>query len=213
MADRYMYFPLVGLSVAVVWWAWDAAQRAPRGRAVFVAVATICVAMLAPVSRRQVSFWKDSETLFTHAMSVTGKNSKMLYCRGIDSANRGEWARAEADFTGAIALAPSYTKAYLQRGVVYYNVGKHDGAIADFTTALTLKPDDAEAHNTGGTSCLPGAIIRGRSQIYGGHANSIRVDFVTTISAPPTPKAKTTNPPSGASPPLAIFLQNGPCAS
>jgi len=150
MADRYMYFPLVGLSVAVVWWAWDAAQRAPRGRAVFVAVATICVAMLAPVSRRQVSFWKDSETLFTHAMSVTGKNPKMLYCRGIDSANRGEWARAEADFTGAIALAPSYAKAYLQRGVVYYNVGKHDGAIADFTTALTLKPDDAEAHNNRG---------------------------------------------------------------
>jgi Flp pilus assembly protein TadD len=150
MADRYMYFPLIGLSIVVVWWAWDAAQRAPRGKFAFVAAATICVAILVPVARRQVSYWKDSETLFTHAMSVTGDNSKMLYCRGIDSANRGKWARAETDFTNAITLAPSYAKAYLQRGVVYHNVGNQDGAIADFTTALTLNPDDAEAYNNRG---------------------------------------------------------------
>ena len=150
MADRYMYFPLVGLSIAVVWWVWDTARQTPWGRSVFVSVATICVAILVPVARRQVSYWKDSETLFTHAMSVTGDNSKMLYCRGIDSANRGKWARAEADFTKAIALAPSYAKAYLQRGVVCHNVGNVDGAIADFTTALTLNPDDAEACNNRG---------------------------------------------------------------
>jgi len=150
MADRYMYFPLVGLAIAVVWWAWDTAKRSPQGRAAFVAAAAVCVAILVPVARRQVSHWKDSETLFTHAMSVTGENSKMLYCRGIAFANRGQWPRAAADFTSAIALAPRYAKAYLQRGVVYHNVGDRDQAIADFTTALSLNPDDGEAYNNRG---------------------------------------------------------------
>jgi len=152
MADRYMYFPLVGLSILVAWGAWETVRRSPRGRSLFVAVATLCVAVLVPVTRRQVSYWKDSETLFTHAMRVTGDNSKMLYCRGVDFANRGEWPRAAADFTNAIALAPRYAKAYVQRGVVYHNVGNHDEAVADFTAALSIEPANAEAYNNRGNS-------------------------------------------------------------
>lgn len=154
MADRYMYFPLVGLSMAIVWGAWEVARRSPQGRRVFVAVTMILLAILVPVARRQVSYWKDSETLFTHAMSVTGRNSKMLYCRGIDYANRGDWTRAAADFTDSILLAPGSSKAYVQRGVVYHNVGDADGAIADFTTALALNPEDAEAYNNRGNAWL-----------------------------------------------------------
>jgi len=154
MADRYMYFPLVGLSMAIVWWAWEIAKRSRQGRSVFVAVAMIGLAILVPVARRQVSYWKDSETLFTHAMSVTGRNSKMLYCRGIAYANREDWSTAAADFTDAIVLAPRYSKAYVQRGVVYHNVGNVDGAIADFTTALSLDPEDAEAYNNRGNVWL-----------------------------------------------------------
>src|SRR5205085_2449179 len=57
MSDRYMYLPMVGLLVAVVW-------EAARLRAAAPLVVIAC----AVLSWRQIPVWKNGLTLFTHAL-------------------------------------------------------------------------------------------------------------------------------------------------
>jgi tetratricopeptide (TPR) repeat protein len=75
MADRYTYLPSVGLAVALAWGAarLAAASRA-RGRLVAAAAASV-LAVLSALTVRQVGFWRDHETLFLHALEVTGDNA------------------------------------------------------------------------------------------------------------------------------------------
>lgn len=74
MADRYTYLPFIGLFIMLVWLVADyTAQKALpitalRGAAVVVLVA------LAFLSHRQVSFWSDHVTLWTHTLEVTHDN-------------------------------------------------------------------------------------------------------------------------------------------
>jgi hypothetical protein len=70
-ADRYTYLPQVGLCLAGVW---AAAKWAGERRARRVALATTGAALLSILSVaawRQTGFWRDSITLWTHALDVT----------------------------------------------------------------------------------------------------------------------------------------------
>jgi hypothetical protein len=66
MADRYSYFPSIGLFIALVWGVGDLLGR--RSIKSFLAITVIVVFTV--LARIQVSYWQNSETLFTHALSV-----------------------------------------------------------------------------------------------------------------------------------------------
>jgi hypothetical protein len=74
MADRYVYLPLVGLFVAIVWFAaeaCDSGRVSLAGRSV-AALATLGALSLLTV--RQLSYWKDDVTLWSHTVQVTPQN-------------------------------------------------------------------------------------------------------------------------------------------
>jgi tetratricopeptide (TPR) repeat protein len=77
MADRYTYFPYIGLFIAVVWGIHD---LAPRPAAAYAGAAI--VAVLALVAWRQTSYWQSTETLFEHTLAVTGPNPVAEYSLG-----------------------------------------------------------------------------------------------------------------------------------
>ena len=77
LADRYTYFPSIGLFIAIVW---VVAEVVPER--VAVAAAAITIAALAVVAFIQVSRWKDTETLFTYTLQVTGPNPVAEYTLG-----------------------------------------------------------------------------------------------------------------------------------
>lgn len=78
MADRYAYLPLVGLAIALAWGAPDllaATGMTSRARRVGLAVAALAsLAALFTVSAVQLRVWRDSESLFRHALAVTRDN-------------------------------------------------------------------------------------------------------------------------------------------
>lgn len=82
IADRYAYIPFVGLYIALVWLAvevvahWRAGASAPWRFG--AALAGVAVVALAFVAHRQVWVWRDSLTLFSHAVQVTDRNWLML---------------------------------------------------------------------------------------------------------------------------------------
>jgi tetratricopeptide (TPR) repeat protein len=69
-ADRYMYLPLIGLTVAVAWGAVALAKSASVRRALAVAGAGMVLAS-AVVAHAQVQHWRDTVALWTHTAEVT----------------------------------------------------------------------------------------------------------------------------------------------
>src|SRR5262249_26482155 len=73
-ADRYTYVPLIGLFIIVSWGLADLAQRLKWRPVVLGASAAVTLIACAGQSIQQIGYWKDSVSLFTHALAVTRDN-------------------------------------------------------------------------------------------------------------------------------------------
>ena len=69
MADRYSYLPDIGLLIGVVFLA---ADLLPKQISIAIGLAA-CIALSA-MTELQISYWRDSTTLFTHTDQVTRRN-------------------------------------------------------------------------------------------------------------------------------------------
>jgi hypothetical protein len=74
MADRYAYIPLLGIFVIVCWGAAALIDMWHVPAAVSVVGAAAILVMLGLALHRQVSFWKDNVTLWTHTLAITQGN-------------------------------------------------------------------------------------------------------------------------------------------
>jgi len=97
-ADRYTYLPQIGLYLAITWAAVDA-SRAWRHRHMIlgVAAATILTA-LTWRAWLQTSSWRDSESLWRHALAVSGNNvvARVSLCDALLYSNKVDEAAAQA---------------------------------------------------------------------------------------------------------------------
>ena len=145
MADRYMYFPMIGLLVGIVWLVskWAAAQ--PSRQKFLQAAGVTVVVGLACVARIQTSYWADSLTLFSHAAEVA--ESSLAYTKvGYERAQLGEFGAATRLFHSALRLDPDYVAAHNSLGNTCLAEGNPHEAIPHFKRAIELDPDHAEAH-------------------------------------------------------------------
>jgi tetratricopeptide (TPR) repeat protein len=74
MADRYAYIPLLGILVIVCWGVADLIDRWHVPAAVRALGAAAIVVTLGIALHRQVSFWGDNVTLWTHTLAITQEN-------------------------------------------------------------------------------------------------------------------------------------------
>src|SRR4051812_28745379 len=82
MADRYTYLSYIGLFIALTFGAIDLAARVRIPSQALAAIAVIAVVGYAVVAFHQLHYWKNSETLFAHALDVTSDNSTAEYLLG-----------------------------------------------------------------------------------------------------------------------------------
>jgi len=66
MADRYTYFPLVGVFIAVAFGVRDLAKRFQLPKAAVAAAAALTLAGCLVLTENQLRYWHDSESLFAH---------------------------------------------------------------------------------------------------------------------------------------------------
>jgi tetratricopeptide (TPR) repeat protein len=71
MADRYTYFAFIGLTIAAVW----GAMALPLSQHALARTAAIVLVIFAAMAWRQVGYWKNCDTLFSHTIAVTGDNA------------------------------------------------------------------------------------------------------------------------------------------
>jgi protein O-mannosyl-transferase len=74
MADRYAYLPYIGLFICVVWGLAETAQEWKIPAAWLGVLALLVLTTLGVLSRRQLAYWHDSQTLWRHTLAVTQRN-------------------------------------------------------------------------------------------------------------------------------------------
>ncbi len=108
LADRYMYLPLAGLALVLAWGAADAVGTRGRRSALLVGAALLVVAGLSGVTRAQLRHWRDSESLFAHALEVTHENHIAHAFLGAAYAERGQVAETIEHYREALRIRPDF---------------------------------------------------------------------------------------------------------
>ncbi|MFC1895477.1 hypothetical protein ACFL0Q_02290, partial [Thermodesulfobacteriota bacterium] len=124
VADRYMYYPGIGLFVAVVWGVASITHGGRLKRPVLAAGSSITLLSLLLVTSMQIRVWRDSEQLFTHALAVTERNYVAHDLLGCEMAKDGKWNRAAAHWVRAREINPSYPGANLNLAVFLTSRGR-----------------------------------------------------------------------------------------
>jgi protein O-mannosyl-transferase len=143
-ADRYTYLPLVGVFIMVIWGGVSLTRG--RGRIVAGAFAGACTLALAASAQIQAGYWRDSVTLFRHALAVTDHNYVAHTSLGSALLKRGELEEAHAHFQTAHAIKPDYPEALNNLGFVYLRLGNMPEALGYLETAVDNYPTYVEAH-------------------------------------------------------------------
>ena len=147
MADRFMYVPVIGIIVAVVWGLAGLAKGG-RYRQIGLSVAGCAAVVVCLVlTRQQLGYWKDGEALFRHTLEVTESNYLAHNNLGYALYVKGHLDEAIRQFQEAIRLEPDHTDAHNNLGYAFYVKGQMDEAIRQYHEALRLNPDDADAHS------------------------------------------------------------------
>ena len=146
-ADRYSYVPLIGVFLGLTRGAgeWVSHWRGPAlGCVAAVAGAVILLCLVR--ARQQVGYWKDSETLFRHALAVTRDNWLAHLSLGDAFREKGQINEAMRQYREALRIAPAVPGAHVNLGVALAQNGQFDEAIGQYREALREHPDDANAH-------------------------------------------------------------------
>jgi tetratricopeptide (TPR) repeat protein len=145
-ADRYTYVPMIGISIVLAWGAAQIAGRRTWGKQVLTIVSiAVCSAWLA-VTWWNLAYWRDSASLFSHAIQVTGANYVAHNNLGAALRHDGKTDEAIGHFQSALEIRPAYSDAQNNLGEALLSVGRTSEAMPHIAEALRLRPGSPEAH-------------------------------------------------------------------
>jgi protein O-mannosyl-transferase len=152
MADRYTYIPLIGLFVMAAWGVPELTAEWRRQRTVLAISAALLIAALSICSWLQVGYWRDSITLFSHALSVTHDN----YVAHDNLANalvkEGRDEEAIDHFYQALRINPLDDVAHDNLANALSRRGRLPEAIRHYAEASRINPGDARHHSNLGVA-------------------------------------------------------------
>jgi tetratricopeptide (TPR) repeat protein len=165
-ADRYMYLPLIGLSILVTWSAFDVASRWRVPRTAIVSIAMAILLALGVIASRQVGTWRNTTTLYQRALAVTDNNYLAHTGFGNLFLREGRLDDAEWQFTEAVRIAPGWPKATMGLADVAAARGNIDEALRAYEAELQRSPDSVEAIGRYGiTLGVAGRIAEARPHV------------------------------------------------
>ena len=156
MADRYTYIPLIGIFIIVAWGVPELISKWHYKEKVLSISVGIIIFTLLITTWRQVSHWKNSITIFKHAIRVTDKKypnfASIHYNLGIALVAEGKNEEAISHYKMAIKIKPDYAEVHYNLGNTLLNKGRTSEAISHYKIAIKIKPDFAEAYSNLGTA-------------------------------------------------------------
>lgn len=152
MADRYTYLPFIGLFIAVAWGANDLLVKWKCRQVIFVCLSSVVILMLTVLSWFQATYWRDSISLFSQTIKVTGGNYIAYNNRGLAYYDNHQLDLAINDYSKCLEINPFHYKAYYNLGNVYYDKGEYDLAVVAYDSAVAINPGYDKVYNNRGNA-------------------------------------------------------------
>jgi Flp pilus assembly protein TadD len=158
MADRYDYLPGIGIFIMVVWAGREwLACLGPRTLAILSGLALVACTI---VTRIQAQYWTNDETLFRHALAVTGPNGAMENDLGKILLQKGRVDEALPHLYQAVEFAPGYPLPHYNLGSALLAKGKVPEALAQFDIQVHLDPNDSMGQDNFGGVLLKEGLVQ-----------------------------------------------------
>ena len=138
MADRYMYVPSIGLFIMLGWSAQSRVMHRQSAKVIVGVAVGAALAVCMALSRVQIGYWKDGETLFRHALDVTRDNWLAHNNLGIDLGQMGRVQEAIEQYEQALRIGPDYAEARYNLGMAFARLGRMQEAILQFEQAVRI---------------------------------------------------------------------------
>jgi tetratricopeptide (TPR) repeat protein len=159
-ADRYTYLPQIGLYIAATWAVADLTALWRHQRTILSAAAIFIIGVLSSCAWVQTTYWRDSETLFKHALAVTTNNDVAENNLGIVFLRQGKLDQAISLLQAAVDLRPDNSPAHENLAKALLQNGQVADALIHYRKLLELQPDNIEVHNIVGTVLIQQGRIR-----------------------------------------------------
>ncbi len=147
MADRYMYVPLIGVFILLVWGCTQWVVHSQIKKAWGIGAIVFLLLGLAINTRLQLAHWQNSVTLFEHAIQSTEDNYLAHNNLGTVFLEAGEIDKGMEQLSIALEIKPESVEALYNLGLALKQKGHLDGAVRYFSEALDITPNLAAAHN------------------------------------------------------------------
>lgn len=141
IADRYAYLPFIGLFLMICWGVADWAEQKKMPAAALRAISAVALLALGIAAYRQLGYWQDNVTLWTHAIAVTDGNFLAENNLGKALVNEGREEEGATHFYKAASIYPDDPVSNLNIGIYEQKQGKYAAAIEHYQKTVSITRD------------------------------------------------------------------------
>jgi tetratricopeptide (TPR) repeat protein len=152
--DRHTYLPEIGLALAWTWAVADWGAGWKHRRVIFGGLMTAVIAALMVCAHFQTSYWRDSESLWSHTVARTSDNSLAQNNLGVALFQKGKVDEAIDHGQKALQIKPNDAEAQDNLGCYLLQKSRVEEAMAHLQTALQIEPNNVKAHINLGLALL-----------------------------------------------------------
>lgn len=146
IADRYSYIPTVGILLILVWGGYELAQRfRVPSRLLMIGLAAVVLPLIV-LSHQHVKRFKDSVTLWSHNVLLTGKYGIAQYALGLAQTQQGNVDEGIRELTEIVERKPDWIEVRGNLAGMLVRKGKLAEARKHCEAALQLNPNYPLAH-------------------------------------------------------------------
>ncbi|HTU22102.1 MAG TPA: tetratricopeptide repeat protein [Gemmataceae bacterium] len=138
--DRYSYFPLIGIFIALAWGIPERVAAPTWYRAALGIAGGGLLLVCAVLTQLQLSFWYDEETVWRHALQVTDNNAVAHQSLGTYLFNHGRTAEGIRHLERALRIDPDNALALHNLGLTRLLGGQDEEALELFRRAVDNAP-------------------------------------------------------------------------
>lgn len=154
-ANRYLYYPAIGVFLVVTWIAKGFfGGLGSRGQWGLWMGAVLLVVLAGVGTRRELAYWQESRTLFSRAVEVTGENFVAQNNLASLALREGEFETAARHAREAIRIEPRVAEAHQNLGTASLKLGRVPEAVRSYREALRLRADLVAVHGLLGEALL-----------------------------------------------------------
>ena len=176
MADRYAYLSFIGLFLMVCWGVAELAEQRQLSPAWLAAPSVAVLLVLTVMTYRQLSYWSDNVTLWSHMMAISSGSYEVEENLAVALLDNGQAEPAMQHFERVTALVPSSpglmgrelagyaAVAHLYLGAYDQQRGQPADAIAHYKKVLEMAQNFA-SHNV--YANLPPLLTRMKAAALG----------------------------------------------